>query len=644
MNMIIHYFSHSINQALKQRWSSLVIVLTVAISMSAIGVTFALLNNLLFQPMPYAAPEQTVLLKENRVKGEKHYVGNQSLAVQEYWKENTGTLSSPGMVFQDYLVMSRRPEQPKLVVSYSTSSYFDLFSVPLIKGKAFEQDTDKSGAGLQAIISEQVWKTWFKGDAGIIGEVLHSGGNNYTIVGVVSKTYVEPIPFRKNGKSDVWLSWNANELDVSGAYSGLIGFGQLRQGVTPSEVAKELDTLVASPLSEINGISDDSVKSIASIVLLLKDETFKNSAMIIMVLGIASVLLFLIAFVNILSLISSYILSRRKEYATKIALGAKKANIFAELFWEMSTLFVVGWFISLIVCQYILNMLNANQGSLYLNLDTLQFPISTVLVMAAVIMCMALVISSFSLKILLEKNISEQLSGSGKGTQAQVPKLMRFSFVMLQVSLASIIFLIGCGVMVKSIGLLTIDKGFNADNLYTVTVDFSVAYPDISERAPIVRQLKEEISAIDGVAGVASGNIPPLRKGRFVTGVKDAQQNPLSLMPFNSVDEEFFDTLGIKLVKGALFSKQAIKQDEKVMIVSESAAKELSPETDIIGKQYYVGSGLFTVIGVVGDVFDPHNHELDGKKKVYMPLYPWRVSFLIRTAGDSKLSKTAVVA
>ena len=45
MNMIIHYFSHSINQALKQRWSSLVIVLTVAISMSAIGVTFALLNN-----------------------------------------------------------------------------------------------------------------------------------------------------------------------------------------------------------------------------------------------------------------------------------------------------------------------------------------------------------------------------------------------------------------------------------------------------------------------------------------------------------------------------------------------------------------------------------------------------------------------
>jgi putative ABC transport system permease protein len=336
----------------------------------------------------------------------------------------------------------------------------------------------------------------------------------------------------------------------------------------------------------------------------------------------------LIACANVANLLMARGVSRQREFAIRAALGAGRTRIMRQLLTESLLLAIGGCLIGLLLARWGIEALLALSPSDLLSLSTVSMD-KRVLGFAVLVSVLTSLI--FGLLPALESSrqqTSEALKEGGRGTIGSRSQRVLNWFVVAQVAL-SLMLLVGSGLMIKSLKKLqSIDPGFDRSNVLTAAVSLPRSkYSESKQKIDFFQRLLANVRQLPGVTSAAIGSGPPFgglpaATGFIIEGRPAVNRAERPVTDVRVIDQEYFKTLSIPLLKGRNFTDREVVNETHVVIISQSLAREHFPGEDPLGKRITVDmkqeNHPCEIVGVVGDV---KSKALDGPNKamVYWP-------------------------
>jgi putative ABC transport system permease protein len=373
---------------------------------------------------------------------------------------------------------------------------------------------------------------------------------------------------------------------------------------------------------------------------------------ILLVLSGAVALVLVIALVNAAGLQLAFGLSRRREFMTRLSLGARYGHIVRQVFVESlvlgSVACVAGLFFAFAIVRSVDVILASGfrslpfRGEVDVMLDT------TVLAFAAVISFVSSLVFGFApLAGLRTAAIQPLLRANERGATRTMGGLRR-ALVSIEVALA-IIVLCGAGLMVRSLTtLLHVDPGFNPSRLLTMSVSLPQAAPfGLPERAAFCDALERETRAVPGVVSASAVSHLPLNGSNSdrLLSLEGRPDPPPNEQPFYAdyrvVCGSYFATLDISLLAGRDFTALDVIDGEQVVIVNRAFAEQYYPGQDVLNRRIKFGraSGDAPWLRVIGVVENVRHFGLDSAptREIYRPYSQtaWpTMTVVLRTVGD----------
>jgi len=544
----------------------------------------------------------------------------------------------------------------RLIGDLVTPNYFELLGVQPAAGRLLATDDDNA-----AVISYSLWQRRFGGSPGTIGAKIDLNGNPFTIVGVTEKGFIGTVvslPF------DVWVPLRTQPRTLARLSNGILEdrsagwlmlFGRLKPGETWRHADSDIKTIGAQ-LAQAYPLTDGKRSASVSVgVGMYPDDRAEVTGLLGLLSGAVGLLL-LIACANVAGLLTVRASGRTREMAIRLAIGAGKSRIFAQLFIEGLVLAVAAGALGVLLASWSTQaIIAASQGTaaslirhagVHIDGTVLTFALGASI---ATSLLFTLLPASHSLKIDLTNSLKSGMPGSG-----QRRTWLRSALVAGQVAL-SLVLLSGAVLLLNGLyRIVSANPGFDARNIATAAVDLNIEGYSEDKGAAFYRDLLARLSATPGVvsAGLAS-SIPPTEWPGAVSIFYPDQEPPLELLRarefelgirvnINHVSPKYFATLGIPVVSGRDFNVGDRSGRPGVVIVSRALAARLWPGESPIGKRisYPAWQGpkrpSFEVVGVAGDV---HHLALtrEAPLMLYVPMsqeYSGNMRPVVRTASD----------
>ena len=603
-----------ITYAIRNLWKrpgfTLIAVLTLALGIGANSAIFSAINALLLKPLPFPQLDRVVTvwdkmpnqgLEHNEVTFANYLdwqAQNQSfeqLALYRWWNANLAGNDSPERV-QGFLVMA---------------NYLDTLGMKPILGRNFSAEENQPGKDAVAIISHSLWQRRFGGDPNILGKTITTNAVVRTIVGVTP----EHFNFPKGGEIYAPLAITPQILKNRRTHT-YYAIGRLKPGVSIQSAQSDIDNISARLQQQY---PDDNTGWSAKVYPVVADTVRGyDTALLVSMAAVAFVLL--IACANVANLMLARATGRQREIALRAALGASRWRIVRQLLTESLIVALIGGLLGALVALWGIDALRAaNPGDaarfapgwhqLGLNFTVLAFTLGLSLLSGIVFgLAPALQVSNPNLNDSLKEG-SRQTSGRSHG--------LRSSLVVFEIAL-SLVLLVGAGLAVRTfLALLKTDPGFNPDNLLTLNLVLpSAKYTDEPKRAAFYDDLLQRVKSTPGVESAAAVNFLPLGGSNssdayLIEGVPEPPPGQENLGRYRVCTPDYFQTMGIRLVKGRSFTEQDKAESPRVVIVNEAFARKHWPNQDAVGKRikfYWPEKAPWIeIVGVIQDV----KHELN---------------------------------
>lgn len=588
-------------RALRERPGfSAMALLTLALGVGATSVMFTVINSVLLKPLSYPESERLVTLREHTedfgepwgfsyrifrdCQNESHSL---DLAA---WTYGGGTVSAPG--------------EPEYIVSRQISSeLLPVLGITLPLGRVFHADEDRSGAPPVAIISYNFWQRRYGGSRTVIGESLVFEGKPYTVIGVT------PAGFQifAEGEADVLTPLGQNtEPQMANPSANFIHvLGRLRPGVTLKDARAEA-ALLARHRAEAYPQAYQGEGIVA--VPLQQDLVGDVRSTLWLLLGAVSLLL-LIACVNVASLLLARAVSRGRELAMRVALGASRGRLVRQCLTESALLSLIGGFLGIVfaafgVRPFVLlwpgNLPRAEE--VHLDWRVMLFAL------AASLLCGLL----FGLAPALRAPAQEMGHALRAGSRTVVGSSRRLhsTFVVTEIALAAVL-LVSAGILGRAmLRLAAVNPGVDVHNLVTAQVALSpwtTAEPAKARAA--WQDFLLRTRRVPGVQSAALADIVPMREGEnwlgysITAALPPPNQTPSALA--SAATPDYLQVMGIPLRQGRFLDDHDQLGSEPVVVIDEMLAQHAFGGKDVIGRSLWVpamGSGPLRVVGVVGHV------------------------------------------
>jgi putative ABC transport system permease protein len=321
-------------------------------------------------------------------------------------------------------------------------------------------------------------------------------------------------------------------------------------------------------------------------------------------------LILLIACANVANLLLARSTTRRREIAVRLALGASRARIVAQLLTESALLAVIGGALGLMMAPWLTDLLLAFQP----NARDMQAWLSQTLDARGLVFTLAVSALSgllFGLLPALQASkpglISALKNDGALHTGRERFWSLRHMLVVGQVAL-SLVVLIGAGLCVRSLGkLFAVDPGFNPENALVMDVDLPASAYDERNGRELFRQLRERLQALPGVEGVTMANLTPLGDSRatssFLVEGMPMKQGEMLTSNYSNVGPGYHELMRIPLKAGRGFSEMDRDTAPGVAIINEAFAKAYFPDQNPIGKRISLGTNdpWLEIIGLTHD-------------------------------------------
>src|SRR5215472_5886234 len=396
--------------------------------------------------------------------------------------------------------------------------------------------------------------------------------------------------------------------------------GRLKPGVSIAQAQNEADLLF--PQFYFEHKHPEYGKPYTGQFTGLKEYISGKLRRSLIVLWCAVGLILLIVCVNLSNLLLARAAVRKKEFAMRSALGAKRGRIVRQLLTESLVLAVAAAVLGLVLAFAILAYL-AHQGSIVLPLLSMVRIDGAALVWTLLIAVGAAVLFGVAPALRMSTgNLQESLKDGGHGaSEGRKPDRVRSTLVITEIALACVL-LVGAGLLLRSfLRVLEVDLGFEPSRAAAVSVDYDDG-GNPSQRAAIWKEVVRRSSTIPGVesAGI-SDNLPMSRNrswGIAVKGEQKPKDSDFVGVYVYVVSPGYLKAMGMRLLQGRDISWDDLINNRSVVVINESVAHKLWPGKDPIGRHAMAGGMESEVIGVIADVRES-SAEDSGGAQMYLP-------------------------
>ena len=628
---------------LKQPGFTLIAVLTLSLGIGANTAIFSIVNAVLLRPFPYQAPERLVILQE-------HYsAGGFSPSYPNFvdWREqNTVFDSIVAVRTNESFNFTGSGEPERMQGRLVSAEFLSTLGVKPLAGRDFLAEEDRPGAAPAAIISYGFWQRRFGKDPSIIGKQLTLNNQSYTVVGVT------PPDFQYAAEADVTvpIGLSAERFRLRGRDPGTDVVARLKPDVSEQQAETELN-MIAARLEQQYPESNTGRR----VLVTPLHESFVGDVRqpLLILLGAVGLVL-LIACANVANLLLVRASARRKEMAVRVALGADRWRIIRQLLTESLLLAALGAALGILLALWGTSFIAAQLPDGIPRLQEAQVDAPVLIFTLAISLLTGLLFGLAPALQASRPNLTEGLKEGDRGSSGGRQRL-RSVLVIGEVAL-TLTLLVGAGLLIQSFRrVLEVDPGFNPQNLLTMQV--SVNNPDGQQVANFFEQLQQNVLRLPGVESVAVSNGIPFGVANhptfFIEGRPDQENKPASVR--YTVSPDYFQTLGIELIKGRVFNAQDTRNSPGVVIIDEALARHAFPNEDPLGKrlkQSREGPGL-EIVGVVRHVeHDSLDGQAPNKAQFYtnfnqiplqsLPNSVRRINLLVRTEVEPLSLASAV--
>jgi putative ABC transport system permease protein len=659
---VIETFIQDIRYGARQLWRSpaftVAALLTLALGIGANTALFTIGSAIIAKPLPgIGESDRLVWVTAARRNGQPTQMSYPDF--QDY-RTGLSDLVDLAAVSDGNFSVSSRGEPERARGQIVSANYFSILRTPFALGRGFAANEDSLGAPKSVVVlSYDLWQRRFNGDSSVLGKSLVVNGAPLTVIGVAAEGF--------NGADlelprHVWVTiaqYYATDfegrLSRRGTWS-LQAIGRLRPDVTRDDVVVPARTIAARFVKLDSSNYAGMSARVYSARSGLPPGSEREVTPVTILSAVVTGLVLLIACANVSNLMLARAVSRRREIAVRLSLGAGRRRLIQQLFTESALLAALAAGLGLLLAYWGTDWL-ISSGIMPLQLEVrpdrtvIAFTVGAALVSAIL----------FGLVPALESTRGDIASSVKDGMQGRDPRRARLQSGLVVTQLAlSLTLLTTAGLFLRSMyKASTVDIGFEASSrVLALSFDLGLQQYSEDKSSAFIRELSDRTAALPGVEMVSFTNVTPLGN-RYIateiildgqaTGSVSSEREIQSRTVFESaVRPGYFRTLGMTILRGRDFTPADDGNAESVVVISDLTARALWPGQEALGKRLSLrgASGPFlTVVGVASDVMLGGPSEAK-RSTVYVPhlQHPeWtRLTMLVRTSGEAAALADAI--
>ena len=647
METLLQDLRYAVRMILKSPVLSGLAILSLGLGIGANTTIFSVTNALLLQSVPVAEPDRLLAVyttdKKNPGFGPLSHLN---------WKD----YARDGEVFEGVLGYDWTPMslntggEPQVLFGQLVSgNYFDVLGVRAVAGRTFGPHEDEvPGRDPVVVLSHAFWTKRFGADPRAMGQTLNLNGAAYTIVGVAPADYTG---LDVGVRPEVWVPMAMNKQVKTGVNwyeerRGLFVFtvGRLKPGVTQAQAQARL--AVIGQRLENEYPNDNKGRSVTLVPLAratvnpnARDGVVAVTALLMTIVG----LVLLIACANVSNLLLGRALHRRREIAVRLAIGATRRRLIRQFLTESVALALPAAALGIAIAYWargaLLALLPPLPGiavALHLDLDwrVLAFTMAAG-VGAGILFGLVPALQASKPDVVDALKDNDRSGGSARRRFG-----IRDVLVVGQVAL-SLVALVGAGLFLRSLeATRKTDPGFEAKNLLSVAFDLGLQGYNEEKGEAFLRQVRERVSSLPGVAAVSHASAGPLAgsvsRSVFLEG---GNENDRTLVQVNTVGPAYFDAMRIPIRQGRPITEDDKAGGPKVVVINETMARKFWPKGDALGKRFHffgtnepwaeiVGVARDAKYNFLGEDPIPYIYEADAQR------YSGAQTLIVRTTGN----------
>jgi putative ABC transport system permease protein len=587
-------------------------ILVIAVGIGVNTAVFSVINTVLLKPLTYPDPQSLVELRNTSAQGS---FPGANIPKFNIWHQQTSIFQQ--VAAYDFggsglnITGSDHPEQVQGM--HVSADYFAMLGAPVIAGRTFTAAEDSPHGGHITVLSYGLWKSRFGANPNVVGSTIQLDGQPYLIVGVIGRNFVTDTP------ADLWVPFQFDLASQDMAHYFTVA-ARLRHGVTLPQANAQL-RLAADEYRRIYG--KDSLPPDGGFGLVsLQESMIGDTRFPLLVLLGAVGFVLLIACANVANLLLARASARKREFATRAALGAGRGQIIRQLLTESLTLSLAGGLLGLLLgfvgVRFLLGInpgniprIGEDGSAVTLDINILLFTLGISLLTGIVFGLMPAISAS---RPDLVAALNESGSRSGIGFRSGK---LRSVLVISEMAL-TLVLVIGAALLIRTfLKLQAVDPGFEMHNV--ISMAMSVSGDRFQKTAPVdqvIRDGTDRVLAVPGVVDVGVTNCLPMAGGFSVPF--DVVGRPKGDSPFTggagfySISWRYFNTLKIPLLRGRTLTQQDDGAAPGVVMINEAMARHYWPKGDPLKDRIQIAPGAGPafaegprqVVGIVGDTHD----------------------------------------
>ena len=597
---------HGVRSFRKNPAFTVVTLLTLSLGIGICTAMFTVLYGVLLRPMPYVDAYQLAIADQPIHPGDNTFAGVSGPNARD-WREQSRLIEELSYYDERRTSLAHKSSTSLVHGISASSNLFSTLGVQPMMGRSITE-ADHMARAKVAVLSYDLWKGFFGSDPSIINQDIQLNGQSYQVIGVMPSSFT--FPFGQNW--NLWTplghgSWDPDETQRGwNAFQVLL---RLRPGVSPARAQVELSGFqrrIAQQYKNLPLVDHVRVRS-------YREYLVGDVKPAVLALAFAVGFVWLIACVNVASLLVARYGGRQQDFAVRSALGASTGRLVAQLSTENLLLSGAAGLLGLAIAQL---MIHALKDFLLQNLPaaadirlnhTVLFALFGFTILSAIIFGFVPAIQAARAPLNNRLRVGAVI-GLGRRTS------LRKALIVGELAL-SLVLLTGAGLLLRSLyALHHVPLGFSTQNL--VTIQFSLPFGRFATRDvnnTFYEPLIQNVEHLPGVKSASITSVLPLQHGsplRGSFGIVGQQalrpdQVPQGDLRFSS--PEYPQTLGISVGRGRFFAESDTPETQPVVVVNQTFAARYFPGQDPIGKQLAMhANGPWSRVSIVGVLNDVH--------------------------------------
>jgi len=586
--------------ALRRRWVSLAILMSIAFGIAGTTAIFAAIDRILLRSLPVVDPDRVVWLRTTDSKlGRTLRGANPGDAFD--WRERAAAFEAVGWYNENEATVrtDETADPERLRMAMVSPDFARAIGIRPALGALFSAD-DYAGASDAVIVSHAFWRRRLGSDVKAVGRTVLVNNVPRTIVGVLAPAS-DLLP---EAGYEVWRPMldNVQQRTQARTATYIVVAARLRHGVSITRAQSDMDVIARQLAAEYpltNATRGVKVEP-------LQDGVVGPARAMFVLLGGAVATLLLIACASVANLLVAQSEDRKREMAVRIALGGSPSRLVRQLVTESMLLCGAGGALGVLLAPAALRGFVALYPGALPRAAEVAIDWRVVAGAMLAIVAVGFVASAPLVRQALKADAARGLGAGGRVAGSRRQRRLASGLVVAQLALSVVLLFGGWLLMATYQSIARVDVGFDAEHVLTFDVTPSRArYPSLQHVDAFYASIEERLSRQPGVRRVGSSNLIPFTS-RYLSeyfsrdGYGDGMPN-MPLATTHVVSDGFLAAIGLPLLRGRAFAAADQDSSPPVVVVNAALATTHFPGEDALGKRITMRGRSWEIVGIVGD-------------------------------------------